>query len=134
VIIKALPFDDAVHCYCHLTNQECRLAGHQGPEAQKIAQSKFACSMGDPLDMLAEEASEIIKAVMKHKRFEGTTAYFNSAGTSARDELVMEIGDLLAVIDIILKRKMLGITDQEIAAAKTAKFHRLKENFGYEHV
>lgn len=96
--------------------------------------SVYTCGMGDPLDMLVEEASEIIKAVMKHRRFAGTDAHRNpETGQTATEQIIAEIGDLQAVIEIITDNRLLGITEEALITAKADKFCRLKENFGYDH-
>jgi len=76
------------------------------------------------LEILQEECAEIIQAASKIKRFgligkrlDGNTNLLN---------LEMEIGDTLALIDLI-KASGLGVTDNGIQQARNNKLTRLPE-------
>lgn len=92
---------------------------------------KYDCDMGHPLDMIVEECGEIIQAVMKHRRFEGTSAYYNPrTGKSAMEHIHQEIADLLVCINIAVERSVLN--RNVIDSYEDTKRERLYELFGYE--
>lgn len=90
--------------------------------------------MGDPLDMLVEECSEVIKAVMKARRF-GFTGAPGYTGIKPFEEIVKEVGDVLACIDLLCAgytKPQFALGDfleaKEIKLAKlTAYFRQSKE-------
>jgi NTP pyrophosphatase (non-canonical NTP hydrolase) len=88
---------------------------------------KYNCSMGDPLDMLAEECAELIKELMKRKRF-GDDGIAEYKGTKPKENIIQEMGDVLAVIDILISRGY--ITEIQLANAKERKINRLIQLFG----
>lgn len=91
--------------------------------------------MGDPLDMLVEECAEVIQEVMKLKRFgaEGDPAWLNidKKNKPPRDNIIKELGDLLEIIDMMLCKKTIDITYEELLSAQKVKRQRLYELFGY---
>lgn len=86
-------------------------------------------SMGDPLIMLSEECTEVIKEVCKAKRFglEGDEGYMTGDKISPRERLIQEVGDVLTVIEILIQRRV--FTQQELAKATERKRVRLRECF-----
>ncbi len=91
---------------------------------------KYDHDPGDPLDILAEEASEIIKEVMKIKRFglKGMPEWFAATGKTPRDYVVQEIGDLLYIVQILAAR---GFHEEyEIDEAIDRKRVRMLELYG----
>lgn len=96
--------------------------------------SEYTCGMGDPLDMLAEECSEVIKERMKIARFGvgGTPQWREAGNPSPKQLLVKELGEVLVVIKILVERGF--CTFEELGEAMDAKVKRLNELFGYEQV
>lgn len=84
------------------------------------------------LDILQEECAELIKIVSKTKRW-GTESYnpMDPDGTSNRDRMVQEIGDVLAMIDCIKTSPHFKITESEIINAKRAKLIKLKDFYHF---
>ncbi|MGR3177280.1 MAG: MazG nucleotide pyrophosphohydrolase domain-containing protein [Candidatus Anammoxibacter sp.] len=75
------------------------------------------------LDLLAEECAEVIQAIMKAKRF-GLYDKFEgyNKGRSNENAILREIGDVLAIIDLLIDREKDGI----IAEARHSKHLKLK--------
>jgi NTP pyrophosphatase (non-canonical NTP hydrolase) len=74
--------------------------------------------------ILQEEAAEVIQAVSKCYRF-GLDNYKPGKPKTNRQHLEEEIGDLLAMIDIL--QKMDEISFNNIEAAREAKIDKLKQ-------
>ena len=76
------------------------------------------------LDILQEECAEVIQAVSKIRRF-GVDNFKPGKPKTNRTHLEEEIGDVLAMIDILCS---MGVVDLDnLQAAKLAKFQRLKK-------
>lgn len=74
------------------------------------------------LDILQEECAEVIQNVSKCRRFGLDNEYLKGSGTQ-REQLAKEIGDVLAMIDLLKER---GVVDQtELDLAKRNKFVKL---------
>ena len=76
------------------------------------------------LDILQEECAEVIQSVSKCRRF-GIDAPFMVGTGTQRDNLVKEIGDVLAMIDLLKEQRV--VTTQELEEAKQAKFNKLRK-------
>jgi NTP pyrophosphatase (non-canonical NTP hydrolase) len=76
------------------------------------------------LDILQEECAEVIQAVSKISRF-GLDNYKPGKPKTNREHLEDEVGDVLAMIDILYSMDIIG--HDNIQAAKLAKFQRLKK-------
>jgi NTP pyrophosphatase (non-canonical NTP hydrolase) len=76
------------------------------------------------LDILQEECAEVIQSVSKCRRFGLDNVYLNGTGTQ-RDELVKEIGDVVAMIELLKQHGV--VTAEEITAAKQNKFNKLRK-------
>ena len=76
------------------------------------------------LDILQEECAEVIQAVSKISRF-GLDNYKPGKPKTNREHLEDEVGDVLAMIDILYSMDIIG--HDNIQAAKIAKFQRLKQ-------
>lgn len=98
--------------------------------------SKYSQQMGDPLDMLVEECAELIQEAMKIKRFgpKGNPTWLAQGNKGPRDNLVQEIGDILAVVGIIIDQGYLEITGYEIEKARETKQLKIKELFDPPHI
>jgi NTP pyrophosphatase (non-canonical NTP hydrolase) len=76
------------------------------------------------LDILQEECAEVIQAVSKIRRF-GIDNFKPGKPKTNREHLEDEIGDVMAMIDILCS---MGVVDlNKLQAAKLAKFQRLKK-------
>lgn len=76
------------------------------------------------MDILQEECSEVIQAVSKISRF-GIDNYKPGKPKTNREHLEEELGDLLAMIDILLENNVVSMDNLEIA--KHAKIEKLKK-------
>jgi len=76
------------------------------------------------MDILQEECAEVIQAVSKVSRF-GIDNYKPGKPLTNREHLEEELGDLLAMVDIMLEQ---GIVSQgNLEVAKQAKIEKLKK-------
>lgn len=78
----------------------------------------------EALHILQEECAEVIQAISKINRF-GIDNSKPGTTKSNKNHLEEEIGDLLAMIEILEQEKM--IDGNEIDLAKKAKFEKLKK-------
>ena len=76
------------------------------------------------LDILQEECAEVIQAVSKIRRFGADNVKPGKPKTN-RDHLEEELGDMLAMIDIMLELSLISLDNLEIA--KKAKIEKLKK-------
>lgn len=75
------------------------------------------------LHILQEECAEVIVAASKINRFGANS--FHPAGTRSNlDQLEEEVGDVLAMIDLLLSQGV--ISQDNLERAKQAKFEKLK--------
>lgn len=88
---------------------------------------KYDCDMGDPLHMLAEECAEVIQAIMKAKRF-GLTGAPGYTGMLPREEIVKEVGDILACIELV-RDKYDFLQPYELEIAKEKKLAKIHQYF-----
>lgn len=77
----------------------------------------------ETLDILQEECAEVIQNVSKCRRFGLDNVYLKDQGTQ-RDNLVKEVGDVLAMVDILIDQGVFA--PEELDRAKTAKIEKLK--------
>lgn len=76
------------------------------------------------MDILQEECAEVIQAVSKCRRF-GIDETHLKLGKSNRENLTEEVGDLLCMIDLLIKFGILN--DTEVYVARAAKEEKLKK-------
>ena len=76
------------------------------------------------LDILQEEAAEVIQAVSKIRRFGADNAKHGTDQTNVQ-HLEEELGDMLAMIDILLINEV--VSWGNLHAAKRAKIEKLKK-------
>ena len=76
------------------------------------------------LDILQEECAEVIQAVSKIRRF-GVDNFKPGKPKTNREHLEDEIGDVMAMIDILCSMGVIDLAN--LQAAKQAKFQRLKQ-------
>ena len=76
------------------------------------------------MDILQEECAEVIQAVSKISRF-GIDNLKPGKPKTNREHLEEELGDMLAMIDIMLANKVVSRDNLEVA--KRAKIEKLKK-------
>ncbi len=76
------------------------------------------------MDILQEECAEVIVAVSKISRF-GIDNFKPGKPKTNREHLEEEIGDVLAMIDILLEKNVISL--EHLEAAKAAKIEKLKQ-------
>lgn len=76
------------------------------------------------MDILQEEAAEVIQGVSKIRRF-GPNNHKSGESQTNLEHLEEELGDMLAMIDIMLEMDMVSMGNIEIA--KQAKIEKLKK-------
>lgn len=79
------------------------------------------------LELLAEECIEVIQIKSKVARF-GMEGISTVSNESNRESLEKEVGDLLAIVDILLSNGVL--TEEGLSKAKEAKFKKLSLFYG----
>ena len=80
--------------------------------------------MMEALGILQEECAEAIVVVSKIRRFGLDTEYLRGEGTK-RTALTQEIGDILAMIGILVKQGI--VKEEEIEIAAREKIEKLKQ-------
>lgn len=75
------------------------------------------------MDILQEECAEVIQAVSKISRF-GIDNFKPGKPKTNREHLEEELGDMMAMIDILLEKGIVSLDHLEIA--KRAKIEKLK--------
>lgn len=78
----------------------------------------------EAMDILQEECAEVIVEVSKIRRFGLNTQHYKT-GQLHREMLEQEIGDVLALVDILKDQCI--ITEQGLATAVQAKKDKLKK-------
>jgi len=73
--------------------------------------------------ILQEECAEVVQAVSKINRFGLESSW---QGVTNKEALITEIGDVLAVILILLEQTDINITEEELLAAIEAKNKKLE--------
>jgi NTP pyrophosphatase (non-canonical NTP hydrolase) len=76
------------------------------------------------MDILQEECAEVIQAVSKVSRF-GIDNYKPGKPLTNREHLEEELGDLLAMVDIMKEMDIISWSNLEVA--KLAKIEKLKK-------
>jgi len=76
------------------------------------------------MDITQEECAEVIQAISKISRF-GIDNYKPGKPKTNREHLEEELGDMLAMIDIMLEKNVISLEHLEIA--KKAKIEKLKQ-------
>lgn len=76
------------------------------------------------MDILQEECAEVIQAVSKISRF-GIDNYKPGKPKTNREHLEEELGDMLAMIDILKEMGVVSLNNMEVA--KQAKIEKLKK-------
>ena len=79
--------------------------------------------------VLQEECAEVIQAVSKINRF---GMYGEWQGVTNKQALVTEIGDVLAIIKVLMKETDINITENDLEKAVEAKLKKLEIFLPYE--
>lgn len=83
----------------------------------------------DVMDILQEECAEVIQAVSKIRRF-GLEESWD--GHTNKQALITELGDVIAIIDILMDETDINITMDDITKAVEAKKKKLEIFLPYE--
>ena len=78
----------------------------------------------EALGILQEECAEVIQDVSKCRRFGIDNVYLNGTGTQ-RENLAKEVGDVLAMIDVLIEQGV--FTQIELDVARANKKQKLKQ-------
>lgn len=76
------------------------------------------------MNILSEECAEVIQAISKCHRF-GIDNFKPGKPKTNREHLEEELGDLLAMVDILMDKNIIALDNLE--AAKKAKIEKLKQ-------
>lgn len=76
------------------------------------------------MNILSEECAEVVQAVSKINRF-GLDNYKPGKPKTNREHLEEELGDVLAMVDILLEQGV--VTRQSLDVAKANKIEKLKK-------
>ena len=79
--------------------------------------------------VLQEECAEVIQAVSKINRF---GMHGEWQGITNKQALVTEIGDVLAIIKVLMKETDINITENDLEKAVEAKLKKLEIFLPYE--
>lgn len=79
--------------------------------------------------VLQEECAEVIQAVSKINRFGMDSEW---QGTTNKQSLVTEIGDVLAIIYVLMEQTDINITEEDIEIAVEAKLKKLEVFLPYD--
>lgn len=91
---------------------------------------QYTIANRDLLYQLVEEASEIIKEVMKGKRFglDGSPEWIAEGHKSPRENIVQEIGDVQVIVEDLIESG--EITEGQLSLARANKRARMKQFYG----
>ena len=91
---------------------------------KKVLQYNMDDKVQEAMDILQEECAEVIQIISKCRRF-GIDETHIKSGKSNRANLEEELGDMLALVQILVE---LGVvTEQNLEQAKQEKFEKLKK-------
>ncbi len=77
----------------------------------------------DVMAILQEECAEVVQAVSKINRF-GLESEWQ--GVTNKQALITEIGDVLAIISVLVDETDININDDDIQKAISAKYKKLE--------
>ena len=83
----------------------------------------------DVMAILQEECAEVVQAVSKINRF---GMHGEWLGVTNKQSLITEIGDVLAIIKILMHETDINITEKDIEMAVEAKLKKLEIFLPYE--
>jgi NTP pyrophosphatase (non-canonical NTP hydrolase) len=102
--------------------------GDNGDGSWTLTKKMLQCTMNEKiqetLDILQEECAEVVVAVSKISRF-GIDNFKPGKPKTNREHLEEELGDMLAMIDILVEKNVVSLEHLEVA--KTAKIEKLKQ-------
>lgn len=79
--------------------------------------------------VLQEECAEVIQAVSKINRF---GMHGEWQGVTNRQALITEIGDVLAIVNVLLEETDINITEEDLELAIQAKLKKLEVFLPYD--
>lgn len=79
--------------------------------------------------VLQEECAEVIQAVSKINRF---GMHGEWQGVTNRQALITEIGDVLAIVNVLLEETDINITEEDLELAIKAKLKKLEVFLPYD--
>jgi NTP pyrophosphatase (non-canonical NTP hydrolase) len=85
---------------------------------------KSESQIQETLDILQEECAEAIVEVSKIRRFGADSVHYKT-GMSHKAHLTMELGDVIAMIDILVEQGL--VTREQLELAATQKKHKLTQ-------
>ena len=80
--------------------------------------------LSEIMNIAQEECAEVIQAISKCRRF-GIDECHLTSGKSNRENLTEEVGDLLCMIDLLIKCG--AVDDHAVYTARAAKEEKLKK-------
>ena len=92
--------------------------------AVSCRESKMNAQQKEVMDILQEECAEVIQAVSKISRF-GIDNFKPGKPKTNREHLEEELGDMLAMIDILCSMEVINL--DKLRVAKLAKIEKLKK-------
>ena len=92
--------------------------------AVSCRESKMNSKEKEVMDILQEECAEVIQAVSKISRF-GIDNFKPGKPKTNREHLEEELGDMLAMIDILCSMEVIDL--DKLRVAKLAKIDKLKK-------
>jgi len=92
--------------------------------AVSCRESKMYSKEKEVMDILQEECAEVIQAVSKISRF-GIDNFKPGKPKTNREHLEEELGDMLAMIDILCSMEVIDL--DKLRVAKLAKIDKLKK-------
>jgi NTP pyrophosphatase (non-canonical NTP hydrolase) len=78
----------------------------------------------EALMIMQEECAEVIQAISKVFRFGDDSKWPTEESATTKEELQMEVGQVLAMVDVLVKQGY--ISDEALNAARIAKHEKLK--------
>jgi NTP pyrophosphatase (non-canonical NTP hydrolase) len=81
--------------------------------------------LNDILQLLTEECAEVIQAISKVKRFGLTSKY--KKGKTKKQELQQEIGDVVALVMILMAKHPEILNELDLSLAIKKKIQKLKK-------
>ena len=89
-----------------------------------VGMATLDATNNEVMDILQEECAEVIQAVSKIRRFGMDNSKHNTTQTN-REHLEEELGDMLAMIDILMTNNIISWGNLHVA--KRAKIEKLKK-------
>lgn len=82
----------------------------------------------EALQILQEECAEVIQIISKIQRFGLASCHPKEPNVSNHDNLIMEVGDIVALITILVEKDILSERELEVAAQNKMKKLKIWSN------